>query len=504
MTDKKTKTDIISRPPVIAIVGHIDHGKSTLLDYIRKSNVVETEAGGITQHISAYEVVHQNSDQTERKLTFLDTPGHEAFSSMRKKGTSIADIAILIISAEEGVKPQTLESIEAIKTANIPYVVAINKIDRPNANPEKIKQELAEAGIYVEGYGGDVSFALISAKTGAGISDLLDLLLLTADLEDLKASPKESASGYVLESNHDKQVGTTVTLIIKNGILHQGDFIGISGQIAKIKRLENFLGQIQKSQTVSAPVRIFGLTKAPLSGIPFVSFKTKKEAENYSKNWDLNIVSETEENLGLNLKNDFEIPVVVKSDSQGTLEAVLSEIHKIIDDRVNLKIISSGVGAITDRDLKILSGTKKSIAVGFNVRANQDALDLAERNGTLLQTFDIIYNLTTWLQEELTKQRPNITEEKKIGEAKIIKCFSQIKDKQVIGGRADDGVIKLGAMVKINRRGIVIGQGKIKELQSQKLAVPEVLVGNQFGAMIESKTIISEGDQIEVVEMITT
>jgi len=498
--------DESGRPPVIAVVGHIDHGKSTLLDYIRKSNIVAGEAGGITQHISAYEVLHQKKDETgTKKITFLDTPGHEAFSEMRRRGASIADIAILIVSAEDGVKPQTIESIEAIKAGNIPYVVAVTKIDKPNANPDKVRQELAEIGVYVEGYGGSVPIANISAKTGEGIDDLLDLLLLVAELEELKASPKIMASGFVLESKLDPQTGPLITLIIKDGHLNLGDYVGIGGKVAKIKRIENFLGAQEKTVTVSAPIRIFGFPSSAEAGSAFMSFDNKKDADNYLKNFTK---GEKSSNLKFNpedSKDKVDVPLVVKSDSEGTLEAVIYEIKKITDDRVNFKIVSSGIGAISDNDLKLVAGsTDMPLVVGFHVKEDRGVKDLAERHNITVATFDIIYKLTDWLKEKIASRRPLVSEEQIIGTIKVLKCFSQNKDKQVLGGRVDSGVIKKGSLVKIFRRDIEIGRGKVAELQEQKIATTEVAEGQQFGTMIESKITIAPGDKLETIEMITS
>lgn len=495
-----------SRPPIVAVVGHIDHGKSSLLDYIRKSNTVDGEAGGITQHMSAYEVIHP-SDAGAKKITFLDTPGHEAFSEMRRRGASIADIAILIISAEDGVKPQTLESIEAIKAGQIPFVVAINKIDKPNANPDKVKQELAEAGIYVEGYGGDVPIANISAKTGTGVDILLDLILLVAELEELKADKNIPATGFVLESKLDPKTGPLITLIIKNGTLNLGDYIGIGGKASKIKRMENFLGQMEKEVTVSAPVRIFGFSSSAEAGLPFNTFKTKKEADSYIKE-TANNTKNAPLATSSNYQNETEkvrVPIIVKSDSEGTLEAVLYEIGKIDDDRVEYKIVSTGTGAINDNDIKTVSGSETPpIIVGFHVKEDRGIKDLAQRHDVTISTFDIIYNLTDWLKEEILKRRPVKTEEKSIGQIKILKCFSRQKDKQVLGGRVDSGVIKKGSLVKIFRHDTEIGRGKVIELQEQKLAVDEVTADKQFGTMIESKITIASGDKLETLEMVTT
>ncbi len=491
------------RPPVIAVVGHIDHGKSTLLDYIRKSNVVAGEKGGITQHVSAYEVVHPTEKGESRTITFLDTPGHEAFQAMRSRGASISDIAILVVSAEEGVKPQTLEAIKSIKEAGIPFVVAINKIDRPNANPDRVKQELGENEVYLESYGGTVPSANISAKTGEGIDDLLDLLLLVADLGELTGNKNTPATGFVLEAKLDPQVGPVLTAIVKDGTVKKGDIMVVGNMLAKIKKMENFLGQDLPEASFSSPVRILGFSQVPPAGQSFQIFADKKSAEKYLETQIAapmeNVVADKPENIA----DSLALPLVIKSDSQGTLEAVLHEIAKIKDDRVCFKIVATGVGTITDTDLKILMGSTQALVAGFNVKVDHSAQDLAERHGVTIQTFDIIYKLAEWLTAEVAARRPKLTEEVVAAKIKIIKIFSQTKDKQVLGGSVQQGILKKGAFVKIWRREAEIGKGKVVELQAQKVACTEVREGEQFGAMIESKNAIAEGDKLEAIEYIT-
>ncbi|OHA58546.1 MAG: translation initiation factor IF-2 [Candidatus Vogelbacteria bacterium RIFOXYD1_FULL_44_32] len=503
--DKTVKSNNLTpRPPVVAVVGHIDHGKSTLLDYIRQSNVVATEKGGITQHVSAYEVVHKSDDGKLRAITFLDTPGHEAFQAMRSRGANISDIAILVVSAEEGVKPQTLEALKSIKTAGVPFVVAINKIDRPNANPDRIKQELGENEIYVESYGGTVPSVNISAKTGEGVNDLLDLLLLVADLGELVGDKSAPATGFILESKLDPKVGPILTAIIKDGSLKTGDLMVVDQQLAKIKKMENFLGQNLTEASFSSPVRIFGFSEVPAAGQTFNTFTDKKSAENYLDQVNSNLATENCETDETDIHSEILcLPLVLKSDSHGTLEAVRHEITKIKDERVRFKIINTGVGTITDTDLKILIGSSQPLVAGFNVKIDRSAQDLADRHGVIIKTFDIIYKLAEWLTEEVANRRPKLTEEVVTAKIKILKIFNQVKDKQVLGGLVQQGVLKKGAQVKIWRREAEIGKGKVVELQAQKVACTEVLEGEQFGAMIESKNTIAEGDKLEAIEYVT-
>ena len=361
----KEKNNIISRPPVVVVMGHIDHGKSTLLDYIRKTNIVDTEAGGITQHISAYVVNHKDEKGVEKTITFLDTPGHEAFSHMRERGAVAADIAILVVSAEDSVKAQTIEAWNTITESKVPYVVAINKIDKPNANPEKVKLDLAEKGIYLEGYGGDVPFALVSSKTGAGINDLLDIILLVADMNELSGDASLEASGVVIESNLDQKRGISATLIVKNGTLKSGEFVVVDDSMAPVRIFEDFRGKPIKEAPISSPVRITGFTKLPNSGQTFVSFKTKKEAEEAIENNKLNNKKQAGSQEALCSTEDLKvIPIIIKADVAGVGEAVLKEIKKIENDCVKFKILANDVGLINENDIKLAQSDKETVILG--------------------------------------------------------------------------------------------------------------------------------------------
>ncbi|MEK7477822.1 MAG: translation initiation factor IF-2 [Patescibacteria group bacterium] len=503
---KKEGHNITERPPVIAIMGHIDHGKSTLLDYIRKTNVVGGEAGGITQHLSAYEVVHPTALGQEKKITFLDTPGHEAFSRMRERGANIADIAVLIVSAEEGVKAQTIEAYKSITETKTPFIVAINKVDKPNANPERVKQELADIGIYVESYGGSVPVVPISAKIGGGVPELLDMMLLVAELEELQGEPDIPATGYVLEANLDPKIGVTCTLIVKNGTLETGDFVAIGKDYAKVKKIENFLGQTVSGATFSSPVRIYGWAQIPAVGAKFQTLKSKKDLADYL---DLYKEESPTNNPGPdnNSQNDkhsdrLEIPVAIKTDVYGSLEAVMKEVAKLNSDKVILKIIHTGVGAITENDVKTASSSGRSIILGFHVKTDRGATDLAAKYGIKIVTFDIIYKLSEWLVEEIKTRTPKERVEEMMGRAKILKIFNRAKDKQIIGGQVIKGKIVKGKEMVIYRHDREVGRGKITDLQEKKIKTSQVEEGAQFGAEIDSKIIISAGDLIEVVESV--
>ncbi len=496
-TTQNNKT--IVRPPVVVVMGHIDHGKSTLLDYIRKTNIVAREAGGITQAVSAYEVLHG-----KERITFLDTPGHEAFTAIRERGARIADIAILVVSAEDGVKPQTLEAYKAILQSKIPFIVAINKIDKPNANIERTKQELAENEILIEGYGGQIPAAEISAKTGDGVPELLDLLLLVAELQTLQGGPTMPASGFILEANLDPKIGISATLIIKNGSLHPSDWIVVDGVLSKVKILRDFLGQAAKELTFSAPAQVIGFSELPPVGASFSTFSDKKSAEQAAELEQRSKVAKAARAQSSPIgENMIEVPLLIKADVVGSAEAVERELNKLASPRVQLKILAVLVGAVTENDIKLASGSPNSIVLGFNVRVDRAATDLAEKLHIPVQTFDIIYKLSEWLAEEITKRTPKIETEETIGRAKVLKLFGESKGKQVLGGVVTTGLIQPNKPFKIIRREAEIGRGKLVELQEQKLAAKEVLQDHQFGAMVESKVSIAAGDYLEVIEVTT-
>ncbi|MEA1929701.1 MAG: translation initiation factor IF-2 [Patescibacteria group bacterium] len=501
----KKNTEVSTRrPPVIVVMGHIDHGKSTLLDYIRQTKVVESEAGGITQAVSAYEVERTDSEGQKRRITFIDTPGHEAFGDIRERSAGLADIAILIVSAEEGVKPQTLEALKAIQKQDLPYVVAINKIDRPNTNPDTIKQELAEAEVLVEGYGGDIPWAAISAKTGAGVEELLDLLLLTAELAELKGDPKAPGTGVILETNLDPKSGNSAVLIIKDGILHVGDYLVASGKTNKVRSLQNFLRERVKELSFSSPALLISLSNLPPVGATFTAYGNRREAEKAAEAEAAedqvqggNATSNTEEADKIN------IPIIIKADVAGSLGAVKHELAKLETPEVGLKLLDASIGTITETDIKLARATEGALVLGFNVEAVKAATELAETNKVVVHTFDIIYKLSEWLAEEIKRRTPLKQVENEIGRAKILKVFGGTKNKQVIGGNVLEGKLMVGKQVKILRRDSEIDRGKIVELQEQKLKTKEVQEGNQFGALVETKATIAAGDQLVAFDLVT-
>ncbi len=500
------KEKIITRPPVVVVMGHIDHGKSTLLDYIRKTNVTLDEAGGITQNISAYEVLRKDEKGKEEKITFLDTPGHEAFSKMRKRGASIADIAILVVSAEDGVKPQTIEAWKTSVEMNLPVVVAINKIDKPSANVEKTKTELAENEIYLENYGGKIPYAEISAKTGKGVDELLSLILILSEVENFTGNTQTDASGFVIEANLDNKRGIMATLIIKDGVLNKGMTVVVEDTICSTRIIENYKGEMINEATFSSPIRIFGFDKMPNVGAQFQSFKNKKDATLYIEKLPPRL-SGTPPYQGGEKSNDNKkiIPIFLKADVAGSLEAIEKEITKIknkgaggtISGNTEFRIIGKGVGPISESDIKSISSNGDVLIIGFNVKADKSATEIAQTRNIPLNFFNIIYKLTEWLEEKMEELRPRIETTETTGKAKIIRAFSRTKERQIVGGKVVEGKMTLGGIVKIMRRDFEIGRGKIVNLEKTKVKTSVVEEGSEFGMMIESKIEIASGDMLE-------
>jgi len=510
----KDSATTASRPPIVAIVGHIDHGKSTLLDYVRKTAVALGEAGGITQHLSAYEATHKNATGTHR-ITFLDTPGHEAFAGMRARGLEAADVAILVVSSEDGAKPQTVEALKLITAADIPYIVALTKIDKPGSNIEKAKMSLLEHQIFLEGLGGEVPWVGISSKTGEGIPELLDLILLQAEIKGLSSNPAAVGEGLVIEAHVDPKRGATATLIVRDGHIASGEFVVAGSAFAPVRIMENFVGKPIKEALPGSPVRIVGFSTLPAIGAHFTTVASKKEAEvlvSASRSiipsatalrgaspsptvatGDTALEASEEEAVRLVL------PLVIKTDVAGVGEAVVHELNKIPSDgRLEVRVILRGVGAITENDIKLVGGGKTpGIVLGFNVKVEREARELAARHGVQIATFDIIYKLAEFLAEELEKRRPRMETEVSRGAAKVLKFFSGQKGRVVLGGRVEEGSLKLHQEVKITRRDAEIGRGTISSLQANKKDVKEVEAGSEFGAMLKTQALPAAGDRLE-------
>lgn len=514
-----------TRPPVVVVMGHIDHGKSTLLDYIRKTNIVDKEVGGITQRMSAYEVTHEQ-DGVQKHITFLDTPGHESFNAMRARGALSADIAILIVSAEDAVKPQTLDAYRAIKSARLPFIVGISKIDKPNASVDKAKLSLAENEIYVEGYGGEIPFVPFSGKTGEGVNDLLDMILLTAEVEGFKADVSVPAECIVIEANRDNVRGVSATLIVKNGTLKIGDVLVSGLASSSVRILEDFTGKAIKEAGPSKPIRVVGWSEQPEVGGLCFTFKTKKEAEAFIESERERIAEETKKVANQQRLSAHDIlanmasangeevdttdpankiatlAIIIKGDTNGTLEAVKYELSKIKVERVNLKIVQTGIGDITENDVKLAGGKAGTLVIGFNTKVDNSARQLALRMGIQIETFDIIYKLTEWLTIKAEENIPKRNVEEETGTLKILKVFSANKDKQVIGGRVELGTVHVHDRVKIMRRDAEIGKGHIRELQQAKNKVGSVEEGKECGLMVESKIEMVAGDKLVAFEIV--
>lgn len=494
-----------ARPPIVAIVGHIDHGKSTLLDYIRRSNVAEGEAGGITQHLSAYEATHTNSSGAH-SITFLDTPGHEAFAAMRSRGLEVADVAILVVSAEDGVKTQTLEALKLIAEVKIPYIVAFTKIDKSGANIEKAKMSLLEAGVFLEGLGGEVPWVGVSGKTGEGIAELLDLILLAGEIEGLSADKSLAGSGLVIEGHVDNKRGNTATLIVQNGSVRSGEYVVAGEAIAPVRIMENFLGKKIKEGDPSSPIVIVGFSSLPAVGSTWRTVESKKEAEEEAALARTEARKQTPNSVPQKIVDEDKIhvilPLVIKTDVAGTQEAVMHELDKLPkDERLEVRIVTHGVGPIGEGDVRSAgAGSVPGIIVGFNVKVEREAQTLAERLGVEVAVFDVIYKLAEWLGVELEKRQPREKAEQKTGGAKIIKVFSYEKGRAVLGGRVDDGALTQGQIVKVIRHEQEVARGVVVSLQAQKLVVKKVENGSEFGAMIKLGSEPMAGDYLEVFE----
>ncbi len=480
--------------PVVAVVGHIDHGKTSLLDYIRKSKVAERETGGITQRISAYEIEHtQKENDTPRPITFIDTPGHEAFQEMRRRGTSAADIAILVIAADDGVKPQTLEAWNAITTAGIPFIVAFTKIDKDTAHIGRAKESALKEGIYLEGLGGTIPWVGVSPKSGDGVSELLDLILLVTDLEEIHCNPSLPARAIVIESSRDPKTGVSATVIVRDGTFTVGSCTVADDTWAPLRAIEDAHGTKVKEVRCGKPAFITGFSKEPRVGSELVVVASKKEAEALAKEGEKPLAQQ--KTLDENKKC---VRLLLKADTAGSIEALEFELKKIPQENAEFLIVQKGAGAISENDVRSLVGFENAIVLGFNVGVDASAKDLAERQHIKIETRPIIYELTEWLTEEIEKIAPPAVEPSLLGVAKIIKHFSTSGNKHVVGGKVQEGTIKLSASVTIIRRDIEVGTGKIVNLQSQKSDIDSLSEGMEFGAQIETKSDLAGGDRIEI------
>jgi translation initiation factor IF-2 len=494
--------DLVVRPPVITIMGHVDHGKTTLLDYIRESHVAEGEAGGITQSIGAYQI-----DYKGNKITFIDTPGHEAFTEMRARGASVTDIVIIIVSAEDGVMPQTKEAIDHAKAAGVPIVVAVNKIDKPNADPNRVMQEMALEGLTPEEWGGDIPYLKISAKTGEGVDKLIDTLLAIAEVSELKANPNRYAVGSVIESRIDKQMGGVASLLIQNGTLRIGDPIVVGTFNGRVRTMKNSLGKDIVEAGPSTPVEITGLTGNPGAGDKFMAFESEKEARQIAEKRQADLKNKNNVTKPVSLDDLFaaiqggtkEINVVLKCDVRGSEEAVKNSLEKIDVEGVRCKVIRSGIGTITESDIT-LAQASNAVIIGFNVVPTNAIKDYAKNVNVELRLYTIIYKVVEDMEAAMKGMLDPVYEEKVTGTARILELFKFSKVGTIAGSRVTDGIIKANSKVRVIRDGVIIYDGKIGSLQREKDQVKEVKSGFDCGITVEGYNDLKVDDELQAYE----
>ena len=496
--------DLVSRPPVVTIMGHVDHGKTTLLDTIRKSSVASGEAGGITQAISAYQVTYN-----DKQITFIDTPGHAAFTEMRARGASITDIIIIIVAADDGVMPQTREVIDHAKAANVPILVAINKIDKPGANPERVMTELTEYGLTPEEWGGDTIYTKISALNGTGVDELLENILLVAELQNYRANPNRYAMGTVIESRLDKHLGPVVTILIQNGTLRLGDPIVVGESYGKVRTLKNDLGEEVTSALPGTPVFITGVNETPTAGDKFMAFETEKQARSIGEERKSQARVRDNAPKAVSLDDLFskiqegikEINIIVKADVNGSAEAVKNSLEKIEVDGVRVNVIRSSVGAITESDI-VLARATNAIIIGFNVRPNNSIKDYASEQGVDIRLYDIIYKAVEDIESAMKGMLDPVYEEKIIGSATVKQLFKFSKVGTIAGSLVNTGIISRDSKARVIRDGIVIYDGEIGSIQREKDSVKEVKKGLECGITISNFNDIKVGDIIEAYQMV--
>ena len=505
--EEEDESTMVKRPPVVCVMGHVDHGKTSLLDAIRDTHVTDREAGGITQHIGAY-MVEINGE----KITFLDTPGHEAFTAMRMRGANSTDIAILVVAADDGVMPQTVEAINHAKAAGIEIIVAVNKIDKPNANIEKVKQELAEYELIPEDWGGSTIFVPVSAHTREGIDQLLEMILLTAEICELKANPKRQARGIVIEARLDKGRGAVATVLVQKGTLKVGQPIACGSSYGRVRAMIDDKGRNVKEAGPSTPVEILGLSSVPGAGEVFVSTETEKEARSFAETFisegKNRLIEETKSKMSLDdlfsqiqSGNVKELDIIVKADVQGSVEAVKQSLVKLSNEEVVVKVIHGGVGAINESDVTLASASN-AIIIGFNVRPDTTAKAIADREGVDVRLYKIIYNAIEDVEAAMKGMLDPIFEEKVIGHAEVRQIFKASGVGNIAGSYVLDGYFQRGCMVRISREGKQIFEGNLASLKRFKDDVKEVKAGYECGLVFEDFNDIQELDQIEAYIMV--
>lgn len=497
--------ELVERPSVVTIMGHVDHGKTTLLDSIRNTKVTAGEAGGITQHIGAYQI-----EENGKKITFLDTPGHAAFTTMRARGAKITDITILVVAADDGVMPQTIEAINHAKAAEVPIIVAVNKMDKPTANPDRVMQELTEHGLVPEAWGGDTIFVPLSALSGEGIDSLLEMILLVGEVEEYKANPDRNAVGTVIEAQLDKGKGSVATLLVQNGTLHIGDPIVVGNTFGRVRAMVNDLGRRVKTAGPSTPVEITGLNDVPQAGDRFVVFKDEKTARQIGEARSTQAIqAQRSEKTRISLDNLFEhmkqgemkdINIVLKADVQGSAEALAAALYKIEVEGVNVKIIHTGVGAINESDIT-LAAASNAIVIGFNVRPDVNAKRAADAEEVDVRLHRIIYKVIEEIEAAMKGMLDPEFQEKIIGQAEIRQTFKVSKIGTIAGSYVTDGKITRDSGIRLIRDGVVIFEGEIDALKRFKDDAKEVAQGYECGITIKNFNDVKEGDIIEAYVM---
>ncbi|MBR3171482.1 MAG: translation initiation factor IF-2, partial [Lachnospiraceae bacterium] len=504
---EENEDEMVARPPVVCVMGHVDHGKTSLLDAIRNTHVTDREAGGITQHIGAYMVTVNG-----QKITFLDTPGHEAFTAMRMRGANSTDIAVLVVAADDGVMPQTVEAINHAKAANVDIIVAINKIDKPGANIDRVKQELSEYGLLSEDWGGDTIFCPVSAKTHEGIENLLEMILLTAEVDELKANPNRKARGLVLEAKLDKGRGPVATILVQKGTLKQGDFIACGSASGKVRAMTDEKGRRLHKATPSMPVEIIGLSSVPDAGEVLVALDSDKEAKAFAQTFitegKKNLIEETKTQMSLDdLFNQIkegslkELPIVIKADVQGSVEAVKQSLLKLSNEEVVVKVIHGGVGAITESDIALASASN-AIVIGFNVRPDATAKAMAETQKVDVHLYNVIYEAIEDVTRALNGMRAAVYEEKILGHAEIRQVFKASGIGNIAGAYVRDGIFQRNCQIRVFRKDEKLYEGSLASLKRFKDDVKEVREGYECGLVFKDFGDFEVEDTVEAYTMV--
>ncbi len=501
---EEDESKLVSRPPVVTIMGHVDHGKTTLLDTIRNTNVTGDEFGGITQHIGAYQV-----NVGDRKVTFLDTPGHEAFTAMRARGAQVTDVVIIVVAADDGVMPQTKEAVDHAKAAGVPIIVAVNKIDKPGANPDRVISEMSELGVMPEEWGGDTIFQPVSAKTGEGVQDLLETILLVSDMQELKANPDAMASGTVIEAKLDKGRGPVATLLVQRGSLHSGDSVVVGTSYGRVRRMTNDKGKEIKCATPSMPVEIIGLNEVPRASDVFMTYSTYKQAQSIAQSREEKQIEKERNSTSamsledlarkINEEDMKEINVIIKADVQGSAEALKASMEKLDVDTVRINVIRSTVGTISESDI-LLASASNAIIYGFNIRPTAAVRKKAEEENVEIRLHNIIYKALEELEAAMKGLLAPVYQEVVIGQAEVRETYKASKVGTIAGCMVTDGVAKRDAKVRVIRDGIVIYEGVLGSLQRFKDSVKEVQSGYECGLTVENYNDIKVGDLIELYE----